>query len=49
MDNVVKMTLADQIYNILKEDIINQNIKCGEKLTSKIFPARSLMLIFHRI
>ncbi|QAT61793.1 GntR family transcriptional regulator [Acidilutibacter cellobiosedens] len=40
MDNVVKMTLADQIYNILKEDIINQNIKCGEKLTSKILQER---------
>lgn len=40
MNNVVKMTLADQIYNILKEDIINQNIKCGEKLTSKILQER---------
>ncbi|MGF7057659.1 GntR family transcriptional regulator [Brassicibacter mesophilus] len=33
MKNVIKMTLADQIYTILREDIINQTIKCGEKLT----------------
>lgn len=36
MRTVVRMTLADQIYTILREDIINQNIKCGEKLTLKI-------------
>lgn len=40
MRNVVKMTLADQIYSILREDIINQNIKCGEKLTLKILKER---------
>jgi len=40
MRNVVKMTLADQIYSILREDIINQNIKCGEKLTLKILQER---------
>ncbi|MBU5485997.1 GntR family transcriptional regulator [Clostridium sp. MSJ-11] len=36
MRNLVKITLAEQIYTILREDIINQNIKCGEKLTLKI-------------
>lgn len=40
MRNVVKMTLADQIYSILREDIINQNIQCGEKLTLKILQER---------
>lgn len=40
MKNVVKMTLADQIYTILREDILNQNIKCGEKLTLKILQER---------
>jgi DNA-binding GntR family transcriptional regulator len=40
MRNVVKMTLADQIYSILREDIINQNIKCGEKLTLKVLQER---------
>ena len=40
MRNVVKMTLADQIYSILREDIINQTIKCGEKLTLKILQDR---------
>lgn len=40
MRNVVKMTLADQIYSILREDIINQTIKCGEKLTLKILQER---------
>jgi DNA-binding GntR family transcriptional regulator len=35
MKDIVKTTLAEQIYSILKEDIINQNIKCGEKLTIK--------------
>jgi DNA-binding GntR family transcriptional regulator len=40
MRNVVKMTLADQIYSILREDIISQNIKCGEKLTLKILQER---------
>ena len=40
MKNIVKMTLADQIYCILREDIINQNIKCGEKLTLKILQER---------
>lgn len=40
MRNVVKITLADQIYSILREDIINQTIKCGEKLTLKILQER---------
>lgn len=33
MRNLVKLTLADQIYTILRDDIINQEIKGGEKLT----------------
>lgn len=33
MRNLVKQTLADQIYTILRTDIINQQIKGGEKLT----------------
>lgn len=40
MRDVVKMTLADQIYMILREDIINQRIKCGEKLTLKALQER---------
>lgn len=35
MDIVNKTTLSEQIYNILRNDIINQTIKCGEKLTLK--------------
>lgn len=35
MGDIVKLTLAEQIYSILREDIINQKIKCGEKLTLK--------------
>lgn len=35
MSGIVKQTLADQIYTILRNDIINQTIKCGEKLTLK--------------
>ncbi|MEG1410771.1 MAG: GntR family transcriptional regulator [Terrisporobacter sp.] len=30
-----KNTLSEQIYQILKDDIISQKIKCGEKLTLK--------------
>lgn len=40
MGNIVKTTLSEQIYSILREDIINQNIKCGEKLTIKILQDR---------
>lgn len=35
MSALVKTTLSEQIYTILREDIINQTIKCGEKLTLK--------------
>jgi DNA-binding GntR family transcriptional regulator len=35
MGNIVKTSLSEQIYSILREDIINQNIKCDEKLTIK--------------
>ena len=40
MKNVIKTSLADQIYTILREDIINQRIKCGEKLTLKTLQER---------
>lgn len=40
MKNVIKTSLADQIYTILREDIINQRIKCGEKLTLKALQER---------
>lgn len=35
MNLVNKITLSEQIYTILRNDIINQSIKCGEKLTIK--------------
>ena len=40
MRDIVKMTLADQIYAILREDIISQDIMCGEKLTLKALQER---------
>lgn len=40
MRDLVKMTLAEQIYTILREDIINQAIPCGEKLTLKALQER---------
>lgn len=40
MDIVNKTTLSEQIYKILRNDIINQTIKCGEKLTLKNLMAR---------
>jgi len=40
MRDIVKMTLAEQIYTILREDIISQRIKCGEKLTLKALQER---------
>jgi len=40
MRNIVKTTLSEQIYSILREDIINQTIKCGEKLTLKMLQER---------
>lgn len=40
MRNLVKMTLAEQIYTILREDIISQAIPCGEKLTLKALQER---------
>lgn len=40
MKDLVKQTLAEQIYSILKNDIINQDIKCGEKLTLKTLQER---------
>jgi DNA-binding GntR family transcriptional regulator len=35
MGDVSKATLSEQIYNILKKDIINQTLKSGEKITLK--------------
>lgn len=35
-----KQTLAEQIYSILREDILSQKIKRGEKLTLKILMER---------
>jgi len=40
MKDLVKMTLAEQIYTILKDDIINQTIRGGEKLTLKALQKR---------
>lgn len=40
MRDIVKMTLAEQIYTVLREDIISQRIKCGEKLTLKALQER---------
>lgn len=40
MKKVIKATLSEQIYEILREDIINQNIKCGQKLTLKALQER---------
>lgn len=35
-----KSTLSEQIYQILREDILKQNIRCGEKLTLKLLMER---------
>lgn len=35
-----KSTLSEQIYQILRNDILTQKIKCGEKLTLKILQER---------
>lgn len=35
-----KSTLSEQIYQILREDILTQKIKCGEKLTLKVLQER---------
>lgn len=40
MKDLIKTTLSEQIYGILKEDILNQVIKCGEKLTLKSLQER---------
>lgn len=57
MKDLMKMTLAEQIYTILREDIINQSLKCGEKLTLKAIqerfgisstPAREAMIRLNR-
>ncbi len=35
-----KSTLSEQIYQILRNDILTQQIKCGEKLTLKVLQER---------
>lgn len=35
-----KMTLSEQIYHVLRADILNQNIKCGQKLTLQTLKER---------
>ena len=40
MSHLVKSTLSSQIYDILKEDIIQGTIKPGEKLTLKFLQER---------
>jgi DNA-binding GntR family transcriptional regulator len=40
MRSLIKMTLSEQIYSILREDIVNQNLQCGEKLTIKSLQER---------
>lgn len=35
-----KQTLSEQIYQILRNDILQQNIKCGERLTLKVLQNR---------
>lgn len=34
-ENIIKLTLSEQIYNILKEDILAGNIPLGAKLTNR--------------
>ena len=40
MKGIVKTTLSEQVYKILRDDIINQNIKSGEKITLKMLQER---------
>ena len=35
-----KQTLSEQIYEILRQDILTQKIKCGTKLTLKVLQER---------
>ena len=35
-----KSTLSEQIYQILRNDILTQKIPCGEKLTLKVLQER---------
>ena len=34
-ENIIKLTLSEQIYNILKEDILAGTIPLGAKLTNR--------------
>ncbi|MDD4657765.1 MAG: GntR family transcriptional regulator [Eubacteriales bacterium] len=40
MSLINKQTLSEQIYQILRQDILTQKIKCGEKLTLKVLKER---------
>lgn len=37
---LAKANLSDQIYEMLREDIVHQRIKCGEKMTVKMLVER---------
>ena len=34
-EKIIKQTLSEQIYNILKEDILSGRILMGDKLTNR--------------
>lgn len=38
--SLTKATLSEQIYQILRNDILTQQIPCGEKLTLKLLMER---------
>lgn len=40
MSLINKQTLSEQIYQILRQDILTQQVKCGEKLTLKVLKER---------
>ena len=37
---LARVNLSDQIYQMLKDDIVYQRIKCGEKMTVKMLVER---------
>lgn len=39
-NGINKQTLPEQIYRVLREDILNKNIKCGSKLTLQMLKDR---------
>ncbi|MDD3074580.1 MAG: GntR family transcriptional regulator [Eubacteriales bacterium] len=40
MSLINKQTLSEQIYQVLRQDILTQKINCGEKLTLKVLKER---------